>query len=155
MQTVGLDLRLFPPGWRGRFPHMAEGDRPLWLLWMDDHADEWASFAYDVAVGGQDAPANIVDPAMRRAWKFNTAKRIDALGFKADQIGIFEVRPQSGVSAIGALLAYEHLLREALSDVRPVRKYLITDLIAADTQRAAEAQGITVLVYPEQAEVAG
>lgn len=137
-----------PAAWRGNFPHMSPGDRPIWLRYLLEHGDEWKTFAYDVAIGGQEAPHHVTDPALRRAWHFNTAKRIDAVGFRDDAVGLFEIREHAGPGAVGAVVVYRTLYPADHPDVRPLRSYLLTDLIAPDTQRAAEAQGITVLVFP-------
>ncbi len=145
---MSLTLRLLPTSWRGHYPHMAAGDRPIWERYLDDHAREWDHFAYDVAVGGLDPPPTVTDEAIRRAWRWNTAKRIDALGFNDGAIGIFEVRPYAQVSALGAVLAYSVLLRAELTDVRPHRLYIVTDSIPADIQFAAEHYGVTVLEFP-------
>ncbi len=145
---MAVSYTLLPPTWRGNFPHMAEGDRDIWLRWLDQEGAKWQGFAYDVAVGGQEAPAEVTDPKIRAAWRFNTAKRIDALGAKPGQLCIFEVRSTAGVSAIGALQAYEALFKEEDTSGLPVSKCLVTDFIAPDTRRAAEAQGITVTMLP-------
>lgn len=139
---------LVPNTWRGNFPHMSDGDRPLWLRYLDDHANEWSQFAYDVAVGGQEAPADVTDAAIRRAWHFNTAKRIDALGVAPGARAIFEIREQAGVGAVGSLVVYRTLLRADFPDLRPLRLILLTDHIAPDTGAAAREQGIEIITYP-------
>ncbi len=145
---MALRASWLPVTWRGNFPHLSPLDREIWLRFLDQQASAWQTFAYDVAVGGQDAPPGITDEPIRRAWKYSTAKRIDAVGQRPEELSLFEVRPDAQASAIGHLLTYLHLFREENPDPRPVRLYLVTDYIADDVRRVATAQRIAVLTYP-------
>lgn len=148
---MSLDLALLPHTWRGNYPAMSTGDRPLWEAYLTEHGPRYVGIAYNVTVGGAEAPPSIEAQEMRRAWRFNTSKRIDALAFRQDAIHLIEVRVNAGPTAIGSLITYRHLLAEVLADARPVSLLLVTNIIAPDTRRVAEAQGITIYTYPDAA----
>ena len=141
---AALAIEWKPQGYRGTMQQLSAEDRPIWLRWLlsHEHAHEW--YAYDVPIGGQDCDDPTLPEALRRQWRYCTAKRIDVLAQRGARFTIFEVRYQAGVSAIGALLVYAVLFAEHNPALAPPALHLITDAIAPDTRRAAEYYGITV-----------
>lgn len=143
-----LRISWLPVTWRGNYPHLSPLDREIWLRFLDQQASAWQAFAYDVAVGGQEAPPHITDKNLRDAWRFSTAKRIDVLGQRPGEVSIFEVRPDAQASALGHLLTYQHLYQLDNPSTTPTKLYLVTDNLADDVRSALTAHGITALVYP-------
>jgi hypothetical protein len=97
---------ILPPTFRGRYPHMAKRDNVVWERFLTGYAESFLGFAYDVAVGGRPLALPGLDEASRLGWQYNTALKIDAVGFTAAQAWIIEVRPDATVSALGAALTY-------------------------------------------------
>lgn len=145
---AALDIQWQAPTWRGHFPQLSLEDRLIWGRFLDREAPRYDAFAYDVPVGGLDCDDQDLPEAVRRQWRYCTAKRIDALGLRPDGVTLFEVRYQAGVSAVGALLVYDFLWREHNPALAPPVLRLLTDQIAPDTKRAAEAYRIAVTTLP-------
>lgn len=145
---ASLDIAWHPPNWRGHFPQLSLEDRLIWARFLDKYADDYDAYAYDVAVGGLDCDDPDLPEALRRQWRYCTAKRIDVLAVHHDRPTIIEVRYQAGTSAVGALLVYRFLFHELNPDCPNPPLRLLTDHIAPDTRRAASALGIDVLELP-------
>jgi hypothetical protein len=142
-----------PPSWRansfrGHYPQLSAEDRPIWTRFLDAHADTFDRYAYDVPVGGQDCDQLDASEALKRQWRYCTAKRIDVLAQRGNTFTLIECRYQAGVSAVGALLVYRFLFTEHNPLLPTPNLLLLTDHIAPDTRRAAEHYGITVRTFP-------
>jgi len=112
---------ILPPDFRGNYPHMAKRDLEIWTAFLQQHSTEYSGFAYDVALGGVQLDAPGLDPIDVEAWRWNTALRIDAVGFRGAEAIIFEVKPGAYVNAVGGVLCYGlTALRDKVFDV-PVR----------------------------------
>lgn len=132
--------------WEGMPPHMLPRDYPVWLRFLKQYRDEFLWFFYDVFVGGPVlTPEQEKDP-MWRMWRANTAKRIDALGEKPDQVWIIEVTTNPGMRALGQLLTYQHLWLEDPKIEKIERLVLVTENIDTDIMAAAGRLGIMVFV---------
>lgn len=82
-------------------------------------------------------------------WRFNTAKRVDAVVRNADEIWLCEVRPGSGLSAIGAVLGYGILSELDQWADRPLILTIVTDHTDADTRYVCEQLDIQLIELPE------
>jgi len=84
-----------PYGKRYWYNHMAEADRLIWERFMTQFPDVYDTVGYDVAVGTvpnhAQGPVVGEGPDMGRLYQ----RRIDVVGFKAEQIDIIEVKPQA------------------------------------------------------------
>jgi hypothetical protein len=127
---------------------MAAGDRPIWLRYLQHHPADFDAVQYDVTCGGCHAPDELTDHNLRRAWHHNSCKRIDALAWRGPSPTIIEIREHAGIGAIGSLLTYRELWCSDHPTEPVPALMLLTDWIAQDTRRAAEALGINVKVFP-------
>jgi len=130
--------------WTGRPPHMSSQDWAIWQRWHAFRAKDFMGFYYDCAVGEGTKPPEGGTDKQRAAWIRITQKRIDAIGIRADAIWIIEVRPSAGSSAMGALLTYDHLLKDDNPFALPIRLALVTDATDNDFRRVLKAYGIQV-----------
>lgn len=143
-----FDRVWYPHTFRGHFQQLSAEDRLIWSRFLDAEGSTYDGYMYDVPVGGVDCDPADVPEAMRKAWRYCTAKRIDVLARYGVELTIFECRYQAGVSAIGALLTYGFLFREAFPELDAPDLRLLSDHMSADTIRAAEHFGIAVTLYP-------
>lgn len=115
-----------------RFVHMLSGDVSLWQRFLTQHGEYFDRFEYDVHVGQGVA----LDPAwpeeIIRVALALTRKRIDAVGYREDEVWLFEVKPDAGLSALGQILAYKALWERGRGT--PARMYLaiVTDRLNPD-----------------------
>ncbi len=127
---------------RRHFPHLLPREVVLWNKYLDVHEKEFEHFEYDVHVGkGAELPID-VDPMIGKIALALSRKRIDVIGFKPKSITIFEVKPDSGLSAMGQLLAYLYLYKIDTRTTKPVATHIVSDRIDVDTRNAARAYGI-------------
>lgn len=143
-----------PPAWRpfghlAKYPHMARHDIRIWERFVDRFAGIFDEVAYDVALGGSDTLDPNASPEERLMWRFNTAKRIDAAVRNRDECWICEVRPGSGLSAVGAVLGYTILSELDPWTDRPIIMTVVTDHTDGDTHVVCEKLGIQLIELPE------
>lgn len=141
-------VHVVPPGHRGDYPHMAKRDAEVWSRFLAARAGDFVGFAYDVAVGGVQLTGAAIAGRERAGWRYNTALKIDAVGLRAEETWIIEVKPDATVSALGAAIAYTLVCeREAVFDTRLV-PVIVCGYCQLDVKWAAEKLGVQVLEFP-------
>lgn len=132
--------------WRGRVPHMLKPDIPVWYRFLDNYAPKFHLLFYDVLLGGPElTPEEERDP-MKRMWRYNLAKRADAIATTDKEVWIIEVADKPGLRALGQLQTYRSLWIEDPKIPLPEKMILVCEAIDPDLKRAAEMNGITVYV---------
>src|SRR3990167_5628372 len=108
-----LDTRLFPPDFRGKYPHMFPRDIAVWERFLDKYGELYEGFYYDVICGKEvKMHPNWEDPYRKDAYILSKL-RIDAVGEKSNGIDIIEVKPRGTMGSMGQLLTYkEHYTAE-------------------------------------------
>jgi hypothetical protein len=132
----------FLPPWRGRYPHMLDEDVPVWELFLDLNPTLFDRIYYDVRVGGVYPGPEFGDEKMRHMFWSNTAKRMDALGERKDEIWIIEVAARPGLRAVGQLNTYFALWWEDPKIMKPVKPVLVCQSIDQDLERSLKFYGV-------------
>jgi len=149
MPTMPTDLGdPFEITWRGDPQQMLPPDVPLWNLFLDRYASNFQRFFYNVRVGGPDMTNINASEAMKKMWYASTAKRIDAIGEKEDEIWIIEVAASPYLRAVGQCLSYKFLWEEDPKIDKPATAVLLCYFIDRDIERVLENYGATVLKIP-------
>jgi hypothetical protein len=68
--------------------------------------------------------------------------RIDAIGYRADEIWILEVKPDAGASAVGQLLTYKTLYLDEYPAPNKLYLAVITNQLRHDMERVFTEHGI-------------
>lgn len=120
-----LDTRLFPPDYRGKYPHMFKLDVAVWERFLDRYSELYEGFYYDVVVGKEIKGVDHLDiPYQKDAWVLSQL-RIDAIGERTESTDIIEVKPRGNMAAIGQLLTYKELYIKEYSPKKHVRMILV------------------------------
>lgn len=139
---------VLPADFRGHYPHMARRDVEVWTSFLAVHGAEYAGFAYDVALGGVQLEAPGLDPRDVQGWRENTALRIDAVGYRAAEVVVIEVKPGAYVNAVGAVACYAAVaIRDEVFDV-PVRMAVVCAYMQIDVRYVCAQLGIEVWTVP-------
>jgi len=131
--------------WRGDPAQMLPSDVPLWHRFLDRYAYEFDRFFYNVRVGGPDVSKIDGDEAIKRMWYLNTAKRIDAIGEKKNDLIIIEVASSPYLRAVGQCLSYKFLWEEDPKINKPVSTTLVCPYIDSDLERILRHYGVKVI----------
>ncbi len=131
--------------WRGYPTQMLPPDVPLWNLFLDRYASNFERFFYNVRVGGPDMSKVIADEAMKKMWYASTAKRIDAIGEKKNEIWIIEVASSPYLRAVGQCLSYLFLWNEDPKISKPAKMVLLCYFIDSDLERILKHYGVTIV----------
>jgi len=147
-------MPVLPPKWEpfthGRhYKHMARHDVRIWERFLDRYAGYFDEAAYDVAFGGTEVTDPTATEQERIMWRFNTAKRVDAIVRNRDVLWLCEVRPGSGLSALGAVLGYTWLAEQEKFSDRPIIMTVVTDHTDPDTRLILEAFDVQLVELPE------
>jgi len=138
-------ITLYTPTQLGHYPHMAKRDAEIWTPFLEAHAAEFLGFSYDVALGGTALALPGEDEAQLLAWKYSTALKIDAVGWKGNQAWIIEVRPDATTSALGAALCYTFVAkREALTELVMIPTIVCRN-IQPDVEWTCDQLGVQVI----------
>jgi len=142
-------IERLPTDHRGHIPNMAKHDRLIWLRFLDNYADAFESFAYNVALGGPSLPPEQGTEQARLQWQYANSLKVDAVGFRQDDTWIIEVKPSAGVSAIGAALCYAELAQVDRFTDRNLVAVVVTDQATPDIRFCAEQLGVVIFELPE------
>lgn len=136
----------FSPTWSGRPPHMSPEDRGIWERWRSSAMVTLSERVYfDVGLTTTEAPLG-TEPNMARMFERVTAQRIDVVLEYPKQWFIVELRHDASSSAIGRLLSYLLLWKQAPPDPRPVSAVLVTDRPAPALTDLARSHDIKLVV---------
>lgn len=129
-----------------KYPHMLPKDIDIWDRFLKQYGAMWERYEYDIHVGGSvDVQPHWSNETIRMA-KTLAAKRIDAIGYRSDQICIFEVKPEAGVTAVGQLVLYKMLYEKDYKPILPVVCRLVCENCLPDEREAIIALGFVVIM---------
>lgn len=136
----------FPFEKRNWYPHMMPEDVAIWERFIEQFPDAYDSVEYDVKVGSvPEFVAGHDDPAMR-AQAALYMRKIDVVGYKADQIDLIELKPNAGTSSLGQILGYKHLFIRDFMPPEDPKAIVITNAVRPDTGEIAHSMGVTMIV---------
>ena len=131
--------------WRGDPQQMLPPDVPLWHLFLDRYASTFERFFYNVRVGGPSFEGLKVDLEMAKCWYASTAKRIDAIGEKRNEIWIIEVASSPYLRAVGQCLSYKFLWEEDPKIKKPAKMILLCPYLDSDLTRILKHYKVTII----------
>lgn len=139
----------FASDWQGAPPGMPVGDYEVWRLFRPFAAQRWTAIAYDVEI--RDGPTPIVGdtPEMRRMWARNTARRIDALGWRANVASVIEVRTRAAWQTFGQIQGYAAMWANNYPMIPIDGYWIVTDELPNDIRNIATAAGFYCWVNGE------
>lgn len=131
--------------WRGVPQQMLEADVPLWHAFLEKAANEFLRFYYNVKVGSADLSKIDAPENLKKMWYASTAKRIDVIGEKKDEIWIIEVASNPYLRAVGQCLSYKFLWDEDPKIDKPARAVLLCYYLDSDLEKVLKHYGVGVL----------
>lgn len=143
--TLGTE---YPTNWKGTPPHMLREDVPVWQRFQGKYSVLWKKLYLDVLVGGPFLSAEEEKDNMKRMWRYNNSKRLDALAVLENGVWIIEVTASPGLRALGQLLTYVSLWQDddPLSLIEtPV---LVCETLDTDLISSAAKFGIVTYLLP-------
>jgi len=134
--------RKYDTFFRGKYPQMLEEDWPVWDRFLELYSDIFLWFYYSVKVGGQINLDPKIPDNIAKAWYDSTAKRIDVLGEKENEIWIVEVTTQPGLRAVGQILSYFNLWILDPKIDKPIVNVLVAERLDPDLEYVLYSSGI-------------
>ena len=129
-----------------KYPHMSPMEEEIWDRFLKVHGDYFTRFEYDIHIGeSPPPPPGLAEPYLS-AMKVLSLLRIDVVGYRKNEVWIFEVKPTAGLSTIGQLIAYKDWwLRQR---EKPEVLYLaaVTDMLSPNVEYSLKEQGIKYYV---------
>lgn len=147
-------MPVYPPSWTaplltGRYPHMAKHDARIWERFLLRQGSQFSRVCYDLALGGVRIAAAVGEELTALGFQYSTALKVDAVAERSGDVWIIEVKPDAGVSAIGAALCYLELARVDRFTDRELLPAVVTDRASPDIRYCAEQLGVIVVEVPE------
>ena len=132
--------------WRGRPPHMLEPDIPVWYRFLDKYGFLFTALYYDCLLGGPWYDLDQMQDPLLKMWRYNTAKRADAIAELKDQTWIIEVADQPGLRAMGQLKVYEYLWNEDPKIFKPLQSILVSERVDTDLAASMGKAGFQIYI---------
>ena len=141
-----LDLRFFPPDYRGKYPHVLPKDAAVWERFLDKYGELYEGFYYDIMCGEECNQFPRWEEQYRRDAVILSKLRIDAVGVKGNTLDIIEVKPRGNMAAVGQLLTYKEQYIKEYQPTTHVRMVLVCGEIDPNIITLAEKNGIVYIV---------
>lgn len=125
---------------------MLSRDVAVWDRFLDLYGYGFVGFRYDVHVGGEVKRESAWTDKQFFGASWLAAKRIDAVGYKAGETTIFEVKPEAGCTAVGQLVVYRMLFIEKYRPIGRLECALVCSNATIDERRVLGAQGFKIFV---------
>ncbi len=106
---------------------MRDVEVPLWNRFLERYGEAFTAFEYDVRVGPPSGAARGADRQTQDVFAALTRVRVDAVGYRAGEVWLFEVMPYAGLSAVGKLVGYAELFFRDRSPAERIRLGVVTD----------------------------
>ena len=145
-------MRLFPPDFRGKYPHMFPGDIAVWEKFLDKFGGLYQGFYYDVVCGQAAKTFPRWGGAYQKDAYILSKLRIDALGVKDGSLDIIEVKPRGNMASIGQLLTYKEQYIKDYAPQKPLRMVLVCAEINPNIISLIEKNGIASYAINEVEE---
>ena len=129
-----------------KYPHMFVHDIAIWERFLDEHGKDFTGFSYDIKVGTGTTLPKKTPEEYRRMADILSRYRIDAVGFKANQIEIIEVKPEASTVAIGQVITYVDLYRRDYNPTVTIVGAIVTDRHLPDIAYLTNLHGINYYV---------
>ncbi|RLI83107.1 MAG: hypothetical protein DRP01_09350 [Archaeoglobales archaeon] len=131
-----------------KFPHLKLVERYIATKWVMDERIPDSQLKWDVKlyVPLPEHVKRLLTPEELRMTQELTAKRIDCVWEKENEIVIVEVKDKVRHSALGQLLAYRDMYIEQYKPRKPVRMLLVCGADDPPVRKVLEKYGIEVKV---------
>ena len=113
MSTPQITLAQTLQSERMKYPGLLPREILVLRAWLKLHESEYDRFDYNVRLGTGFDPGPTFPDNIREMAKANTQKRIDAVAYKGAAVTLIEVKDRAGFSAIGQLVGYFHMWKDA------------------------------------------
>ena len=130
-----------------RYTHLPKQDHPVWERFLNSPANIYTHFEYDVHVGDGRDPGQIHTDDIRKLAVMLSQRRIDAIGYHKDHLGLFEVTRTAGLKALGQLIAYPVLYQLKYNPELAIKPILIAEDMQTDKLDSFNQNRITVMLY--------
>lgn len=131
---------------RTKYPHMLPEERQIWHRFISPREGAYRKIVYDLHLGQGAIPPADASLQLRKVIASTSRKRVDAIGYKADSITIFEVKPRAGMSAIGQLLNYKNLFMKEHNPTVPINLAVVSARLDPDVAATMEQHGIKIYI---------
>ena len=100
------------PSFSGNPPHMLREDIPVWDKFREKYSPLWKKLFLDVLVGGPSLTPDEEKDGLKRMWRYNNSKRLDAVALLENEVWIIEVASNPGLRSLGQLMTYVALWQD-------------------------------------------
>jgi len=115
-----------------KYPHLKPIEVSIWERFIEKYPDFFTSVDYDVKVGTPRGYKDYPDDTYKKGLQELSLKRIDAIGYKNDEISIIEIKPSADLEAFGQLIGERDLWMKAHPEIKKVSLVLVTDFELPD-----------------------
>ena len=139
-----LDLRFFPPDYRGKYPHMFPKDIAVWERFLDKYGEDYEGFYYDIMCGEESNQFPRWEDPYERDALILSKLRVDAVGVKPNQLDIIEVKPRGNMASIGQILTYVEKYQKEYNPSKPLQAVLVCGEVDPNIVEIADKNNIVI-----------
>jgi len=133
-----------------RLPGLNKYEDVLARRWLSDWHQFYDTVEFQAHVGGGIDPGPAWDETLRRMYRHNSQKRIDALARGPFGVTIVEIKHKLDLAQLGQLIGYRWLwVHEHNNPAEHVELVALGFTALEDVAHAMRANGVRLILYPE------
>ena len=145
----------FPFVLQTHYPHMTPIDVLIWEQFIRANSGYFDSVDYDVKVGEGASFLPEKGEKYEEDFRILTQKKIDAVGYRGNEIWLIEIKPNAGSRALGQILTYEKLYTKQFPELPNIRKCVITTFLQNEYTDVYSKYNVIVFEVGETPETRG
>ena len=136
----------FPFKRLAKYPHLKPEDVRTWERFIDSHPDYYNSVDYDMGLSRVEEAAQKAKELESEGDERLYQYKVDAVGYRPDEIHIIEIKGKAPPQAIGQVLSYKLLYDREKSPGMPTRAVIIATEAANEMPMLCKEQGVTLIL---------
>ena len=121
-------------------------DVALWERFIEQFPDAYDKVSYDVKIGTVPTMVTEHEDISMQGQAPLYQRKIDVVGYKADQIDIIEIGPKAGTNKLGQVVGYHELYKRDFNPSVEPKKVVLTDATSVDLAHVAYTMGVLIVV---------
>ena len=131
------------------YPHLLQPDIELWERFLKLHESEYQYFDYDVRIGKGRPAEDLHNDNIKKMALDLSMRRIDAIGYKSNEIQIIEITCFADLKSLGQLLLYPQLYKETFNPKLTVTTLLLAEKLGSDIEPVLIENNYNYLLLPK------
>lgn len=128
-------------------PQFTSIEERMGIAWLSEELPNWDSFGFNMRIGDTVQPPADFMPAIIKALKESSQKRVDIIARRGDRAAIVEVKVRVPIGALGQVLGYATIFQAENPSYRLIERIVVAGDAMIDVPELLTAYGVQLRLY--------